>query len=77
MLEKDEIFTKERRLKVKLKNTITGNTFFISLKEGKKLLERYDCFDVIDAKTSEENMIKEIKKSHLSIQQKVFGDKKH
>ncbi len=60
---------------MKLKNTITDNIFDTSAEEGKKLLEDYDCFKVIEADAEEKKVLKQRKKTVLTVKDKVLSTK--
>ena len=57
---------------MKCKNTITGNVFEIEFEEGKKLLEEYDCFEIIEAPKSELEMLSNQPKNNLTIKERVM-----
>jgi len=57
---------------MKCKNTITGNVFEIEFDEGKKLLEEFDCFELLEATNSERSVLSEVKKPNLTVKQRVM-----
>jgi len=57
---------------MKLKNTITDNIFDISAEDGKKLLDEYDCFEVVEVEAAEKKVLSQKAKKPLSVRDKVL-----
>ncbi len=58
---------------MKFKNTLTNNIFDVSPEEGKKLLEDYDCFELIEADAEEKKLLAKKEKKALTVQDKVLN----
>ena len=60
---------------MKCKNIITGNIFEVSSEEGKKLLNEYDCFEIVDATETEKKCLLKKDKTASTIRQRVMKSK--
>ena len=57
---------------MKCKNTITGYVFEIDFSEGKKLLEEFECFELLDATDEERSQLSLTKRKKLSVKERVM-----
>ncbi len=61
---------------MKCKNIVTGHVFEIGIDEGKKLLEEFDCFEIVNPTVDEQSVLSQTKKKNLSIRQRVMKSKR-
>ena len=57
---------------MKCKNTITGNVFEIEFDEGKRLLEEFDCFELVEAVPEERSKMSRVEKKNLTVKERVM-----
>ena len=57
---------------MKCKNIITGNIFEVQMEEAKKLLNDYDCFEIVTATEKERKFLQKTEVIPSTIRQRVM-----
>ena len=57
---------------MKCKNMVTNHVFEVTEEECKKLLEEFDCFEIVNPTKEEKLFLETVEKKNLTIKEKVM-----